>query len=247
MNDECHYTLVTGATSGIGLVIARKLAQRRKLILHGRDAEKLENLKQSLPAGNLIWKHDLIHVDSLQASLSEFLYKADIYVDGFVHSAGVLKLAPLRSRTYQLALATLNVNTLSAIEIIQTLANFRTNKSFLRSVCMISSNVSNFGAKAMSDYVASKAAVDAYVRSISLEARGKFRINAVCPGAVRTNMTKDIIESRSKVDQEPNSPFGLIHADHVAEAVEFLMSNQGSGITGHSLVVDGGHSIDLSL
>lgn len=247
MINSPHYTLVTGATSGIGLAIVHKLATNRKLILHGRDSEKLANLQQELPAGNLVWAHDLFRADLIYSSLSEFLSRADITVDGFVHCAGTLKLAPLKSRSYQLAFATLNVNTLSAIEIIQTLANFRLNKNFLRSVCLISSNVSNFGAKAMSDYVASKAAIDSYVRSISLEARGKFRINAVCPGALQTNMTNDIIESRSKVDQTSSLPFGLIQAENVASAVDFLMSNQGAGITGHSLVVDGGFSIDLSL
>jgi NAD(P)-dependent dehydrogenase (short-subunit alcohol dehydrogenase family) len=74
-------------------------------------------------------------------------------------------------------------------------------------------------------------------------AQAGIRINAVCPGAIHTSMTAQLIDRHPDIKQllESNSPMNRIaEADEVARAVLFLCSDDASFITGHPLAVDGG-------
>ncbi|SHN25131.1 SDR family oxidoreductase [Chitinophaga sp. CF418] len=93
-------------------------------------------------------------------------------------------------------------------------------------------------------YVASKHAVIGLTKTAALEnAKQGIRINAVCPGVIRTPMV-DRITGRDKVaeqrfiEMEPVGRFG--EPEEVAEAVVWLCSDAASFVTGHSLTVDGG-------
>lgn len=93
-------------------------------------------------------------------------------------------------------------------------------------------------------YVASKHAVVGLTKTAALEnARQGIRINAVCPGVIRTAMVDRITGKNKAVeqqfaDQEPVGRFG--EPAEVAEAVIWLCSDAASFVTGHSLPVDGG-------
>ena len=63
---ENLYTLVTGSSSDIGKFICMQIASNSPLILHGRDFDKLNQLKECLPNSNthLIWQYDFINADN---------------------------------------------------------------------------------------------------------------------------------------------------------------------------------------
>ena len=93
-------------------------------------------------------------------------------------------------------------------------------------------------------YAASKHGVVGLTRTAAIVyAQAGIRINAVCPGAIRTSMTAQLINRHPEIKQllESNSPMNrMAEADEVARAVVFLCSDDASFITGHPLAVDGG-------
>jgi NAD(P)-dependent dehydrogenase (short-subunit alcohol dehydrogenase family) len=95
----------------------------------------------------------------------------------------------------------------------------------------------------MSSYVAAKHGVLGLTRAAALDLIGQgIRVNAVCPGAVRTAMIEPVMglpEVRAKM--ESDHPIGRIaEPEEVAKVVLFLASDDASFIVGHGLTVDGG-------
>ncbi len=108
------------------------------------------------------------------------------------------------------------------------------------------SSVAGFiGLPGESAYVAAKHAVIGLTRTAALEyADHGIRINAVCPGVIRTPMTEffldgDAEEERAAVARHPMGRLG--EPVEIANAVIWLCSDEASFVTGHPLVVDGGH------
>jgi NAD(P)-dependent dehydrogenase (short-subunit alcohol dehydrogenase family) len=168
-------------------------------------------------------------------------------VDGFVHCAGAVHVLPARSARLEAVLESLNVNYVAAQQIIATLLKKRVNPGRLRSVVVISSIWSQFGARGHSLYCASKAALDGMVRALAVELAPDVRVNSVLPGAVRTPMAEAALADPRIVEGlRQNYPLGLGQPADVAAAVEFLMSEDARWITGQQFVVDGGRTVNMS-
>ena len=105
-------------------------------------------------------------------------------------------------------------------------------------VVNISSLAGQTGNAGQANYAASKAALIAMTRSLSMEvgARG-IRVNAVAPGLIETQMTADLPVDEYK-KRIPLGRFGTVN--EVAGAVSFLCSNDSTYITGSTISVNGG-------
>ncbi|WP_294324203.1 SDR family oxidoreductase [uncultured Chryseobacterium sp.] len=240
---------LTGATAGIGEALAITLSQQYNIILSGRNTEKLEALKSKCLTGNSVYilPLDLSDLDSLEKNISSFLFENQLTVEKFVHCAGFMKMVPLKLVSQDLMLETFKTNVFSANTIIKLLTNKKVNNSALNNVVLISSNISNRGAKAMSTYGSSKAALDGLMRSLAVELAPKVRINSVLPGAVITEMTKSIFENE-EVSRRMSAqyPLGIGLPNDIAEAVSFLLSEHSRWMTGEQITVDGGRSINIT-
>lgn len=241
--------LLTGATAGIGEEIAISLSKQYNIVLSGRNIEKLEALKAKCSTENTVYTLplDLCDLDSLEKNIYSFNTENQFSIEKFVHCAGFMKMVPLKLVSQDLMLETFKTNVFSANTIIKLLINKKANNSALNSVVLISSNISNRGAKAMSTYGASKAALDGLMRSLAVELAPKVRVNSVLPGAVITEMTKSIFENE-EVSQRMSAqyPLGIGLPNDIAEAVSFLVSDHARWITGQQLTVDGGRSINIT-
>lgn len=249
MKEPTKYALITGASSGIGRAIARRLACERNVILHGRDAGRLEETGGQCPetSKKLIWRFDLADPAGLEASLAGLLKANDAVVDTFVHSAGMLTLLPLRSMTSAQMSELMNVNFLSAAQIVSVLVKKNANDKQLRNVVFVSSTASKFGAKAFSIYSASKGALDAMMRSLAVELAPQVRVNSVLPGGIGTQMTDRMLaDPELKERMEREYPLGLGRAEDVAGLVRFLVSDEARWITGQQFVIDGGRTINIT-
>jgi NAD(P)-dependent dehydrogenase (short-subunit alcohol dehydrogenase family) len=113
-------------------------------------------------------------------------------------------------------------------------------------------SVSSFIAQpAFIPYNASKGAILQMTRCLAMDlAPDKIRVNAVCPGAIKTEATKKHIESLGLVEEQAYIDFGqdalmkrMGLPMEVAYGVLFLASDEASFITGEHLVIDGGATI----
>lgn len=243
------WALVTGASSGIGLAVAVKLSKNYSIILGGRDADRLENTKAMCNpnARVMCWPCDISDIGGLALHIQNFLRENDIVVDAFVHCAGYSKLSPVKMTTVEDVEKTFRTNVYSPFVIIQQLINRGVNHGALKSVVLVSSNISGRGARAFSIYGSSKHAVDGLMRSLAVELAPKIRVNSVCPGAVNTRMTESIFANKEVIERMKRAyPLGIGIPSNIADAVAFLLSESASWITGQSLVVDGGAAVDIS-
>ena len=97
------------------------------------------------------------------------------------------------------------------------------------------------GSPGQTNYVASKAAIEGFTRSLALElASRNITANAIAPGFIETDMTSDLDEGQTKAILE-RVPLGRMgRPEEVAAAVRFLISEDAGYITGQTLQVNGG-------
>ncbi len=241
--------LITGASSGIGAAIALELnALGAEIVAIARDSKKLES-KRDLAT----YKERFIPISkdiSEYVSLDKWalnLAKEYGSFDGAVLSAGLQQIAPISSvLSVESATAIFNVNYFGNLQILKGLLDKRAKSVSGASFVWISSNASVKAQKGLSNYSATKAGVNAAVKSIALEIAPKYRINAISPGFVKTEM----IESWSKIyDKEyieamdKAYPLGIGEVGDITPLVCFLLSESSRWITGQNIIIDGGGSL----
>jgi NAD(P)-dependent dehydrogenase (short-subunit alcohol dehydrogenase family) len=249
-NKESLYTLITGASSGIGQGLAIRLSATRRLILHGRSMQRLQETLGACanPGDHLIWPHELADVAGLAPSLSSLMAEKGIFVECFIHSAGILKLLPIRSVDYKALSEVMNINFFSAVEIISLLVKKRINRQQLKDILLISSIASSFGAPGFSMYSASKGALDSLMRSLSVELAPLVRVNSILPGGLKTPMTETMLGNAEVMEKlERGYPLGIGTIEDIVNAAEFLVSRQSRWVTGQSIIVDGGRTTNISI
>ena len=100
------------------------------------------------------------------------------------------------------------------------------------------------GAKNLPAYVASKHGVVGLTRTAALEyATRGIRVNAVCPGPIRTRMLEALMEENPRMEPAMIAAVPMRRLgkpEEIAEAVVWLCSDRASYVTGQGLVVDGG-------
>lgn len=242
-------TLVTGSSSGIGRDTSVRLSASHNLILHGRDAIRLEETRRlcANPERHVIWNLEFREADRIEDSLLKLLEINNLAVNNFVHCAGMLKVLPLRSIERASAREIMDVNFTSAVEIVRLLIRKKINEKHLRNIVFVSSTASRFGARGFNMYCASKGALDAFMRALAVELAPGVRVNSVLPGAVRTAMSEDMFndpETHGRLHS--GYPLGVGEPDDIASAIEFLLSDSSRWITGHQLVVDGGRTVNIT-
>jgi NAD(P)-dependent dehydrogenase (short-subunit alcohol dehydrogenase family) len=249
MENKKSYVLVTGASFGIGRCLAINLSDRYNIILNGRSIERLEETKSLCSKDNdqLVFGFDLVKSDEIESSFSSFITENNIEVTHFVHSAGFMKMLPLKMITLETINTAFATNVISAMLLTKVLTQRRVNGSALKSIVFISSNISNFGAKAFSVYAASKGALDSLMRCLAVELAPKVRVNSVLPGAIKTGMTETIFENKEALDRMTLTyPLGLGTPEDIYEMVNFLLSEKSRWVTGQQYTVDGGRTINIS-
>lgn len=234
--------LVTGASSGIGRASAIMASQMgAKIIATGRDLGRLNECVSSLTGeGHVCRPLDL--TDEL--AIKNFATECPS-IDGLVFAAGVAEVVPFRmiSNEHINRLMLLNFN--SAVTLT---TNLNKNKKILASssLVFVTAGAEYISPVGSAIYSASKAAITAYVRSISLElAKFKIRANCVSPGYVNTPMLDKLSTTTSISEYLKLVPLGVIESEEVASCIIYLLSNASRWVTRATLLVDGGLTIPV--
>lgn len=239
-----HYTLITGASSGMGALCAKRFSASRKLVLASENLEMLQVVLNqcSHPENHILWHCDFAtERESIMDSLGDLLKQHDAVIDEYVHFAGLTKLVPIKSISISSIDSIFNVNFFSILEIIKTLLK-KANNNSLRSIVLISSLASARGEAGNSVYAASKGAINSLVYSLARELAPRIRINALLPGAVETPMARVSLTDEFLSDTLKDTPLGWVAQDDVVDYMEFLLSDKARRVTGQALFIDGGRS-----
>ena len=135
-----NYTLITGASSGMGALCAIQFSHYQNLIIASENIEELIRVKNECanPENIILWHCNFAtEREYISSSLSELLKNNDIVVDRYLHFAGINKLIPLKMASTQLVDMIFNVNIFSIIEILKTLVK-KVNQKALDKVVLIS-------------------------------------------------------------------------------------------------------------
>lgn len=244
-----EYVLITGASSGIGRQCAIEVSKQYNVILCGRNSAKLKETEKLCSDSHsiLCFICDVSNIEQIEENLSNFIKDNNIIISSFVHSAGVSGMMPLRSLNYKFVLDVFNVNVFSFLFISKTICNKRINGKKPTSIILISSNISEMGAKAFVAYSGSKAGANGMMRSLSMELAPETRVNAISPGAIKTEMVNNMdIDSCIEERMKNTYPLGWGKVEYIANMVSFLISDKASWITGQNFTIDGGRTINLN-
>jgi len=225
--------LVTGGNRGIGLSIARDLAEAgHQVVVTHRSGEPPEGLQ-----GVRCEVTDSASVDQAFTEAEELLGGP---VDVLVANAGITRDQLLMRMSDEEFDSVVDTNLAGAFRCAR-----RASKGMIRlrrgRIIFISSVVGLYGSPGQTNYSASKSGLVGLARSISRELGGRgITANVVAPGFIETDMTEVLPEDRKKAYQAsiPAGRFG--RTDEVAAAVRFLASDEAGYITGAVLPVDGG-------
>lgn len=234
--------VVTGGNSGIGYATAEEfLKQGAKVVITGRNAEKVEQAAQKLGVEGIVAdQSNLSHLDSLVEKVKELHGKVDIL---FVN-AGVFFPTPLGQISEELYETQMNINLKGAIFTLQKFLPILNDGA---SVINLSSVNAYTGSAGTAVYAATKAALNSFTRTAAAELAPKnIRVNAVNPGLTETpifekvGMNEEQIEG-FKASMVTNIPLKRIGtSEGVAKLVTFLASDDASYITGSEYNIDGG-------
>lgn len=237
---EGRTALVTGASRGIGLAIARGLSALGATV-HGTSrtvggARAIADALGTEP----IW-FDINEIDS-HTMLVDGLPAADL----LVNNAGVIRPAPALEATTAEYDEVMNTNLRGTFFLTQAFARSWVQRGVQASVVNVSSQTGTVAIEERAIYGASKAAVDNLTKTLALEwASHGIRVNGVAPTWVRTDLAEATL-SRAEwagelLSRIPLGRFGTV--DDVAGAVAFLLGDQARMITGHTMLIDGGYTI----
>lgn len=243
--------LVTGATSGIGLGIAKVFArQGARVAITGRHAEKVEAVAASLRAEGLAVTGFVADVGDAQAvaQLATAVAAAQGGIDVLCANAGIFPAAPLDSMSLADWDLVMNTNARGTFLSVQACLPYLRQAEYGRVILTSSITGPITGFPGWSHYGASKAAQLGFMRTAAIElARDGITINAVLPGNIMTEglqgMGEDYVASMSA--SVPLRRLGDV--EDIGHAALFFASKEAGYVTGQSLVVDGGQILPESL
>lgn len=239
---EIPYTLITGASSGMGEATAKYLSHSRNLILNGRDHARLEAVAKECRQNGAdvrVFEFDLELASDLAQTFSNFLGQTQLPVDAFAHFAGMTETLPVNRTKYSVGLKVMNVNYFSAVEIISTLLKKKANQKNLRTILLVSSILAYGGRKYQPHYCASKGAIISLAKALACELAPSIRVNVIAPGSFKTRMAMPIFQ-KEEIAWAPAALLPPAEVEEAANLAAFLLSEKAAYLTGQVIDLDGG-------
>jgi 3-oxoacyl-[acyl-carrier protein] reductase len=237
--------IVTGASRGIGLAIAKKLAGAGYGVIAvarggGDDLEAAIEVSKREARGSLRFcALDLADIDAIPGFVRQL--RRDIGpIYGLVNNAGIGSEGLLATMPNSQIEALLRLNTLSPIVLTKYVVRGMMAEGRGR-IVNLSSIIASTGYNALSVYGASKAAMVGFTKSLSREVgRVGITVNALAPGFVDTEMTRGLDETQRKRIADRSALRRLAGVEDIAEMAAFLIGETGRNITGAVMTVDAG-------
>lgn len=229
---ESRRVLVTGASRGIGEAIAKTFVDDGFNVLG-----TCRNKKKSIPKESKTLNFEELDLSS-PSSLDKFKkIVEDFKPEILVNNAGITRDNLFLRMTDEEWSSVIDTNLNGVFKVTKFVAKYMLKSRWGRIINM--SSVSGImGNAGQANYSASKAALEAFSKSLAKELGSRnITVNTIAPGYIQTDMTKDI-DNTELIKRIPLGRVGDV--SEVASLVSFLASENANYITGQTLVVDGG-------
>jgi 3-hydroxybutyrate dehydrogenase len=249
--------LVTGSTSGIGLGIARSLAQAgAAIVIHGLakpgEIEQIEHeLTAEFDVRVIVSGANMASPDAIAAMIAAAI-ETHGRLDILVNNAGIQHVAPVTEFPVDKWDAILAINLSSAFHTIRAALPAMRAHGFGRIINVASAH-GLVASPFKSAYVAAKHGIVGLTKTVALEcAEEPITCNAICPGYVATPLVEAQIDAQAKAHgitresvirdvllaQQPNKRFATV--EEMGAMAVFLSSAAAASITGTAIPIDGG-------
>jgi 2-deoxy-D-gluconate 3-dehydrogenase len=227
--------IVTGSNSGNGYAIAKAYSDLNANVIR-IDKKFSSKLRSKDLVFNL---KNYKKVKSLVLKIKKISKKVDI----LINNAGISEQSLNPYRNFEIYQKTLAVNLHSPFYLISYISEMMPKNS---SIVQVTSLGQKFGFKNNPSYQISKAGLAQLTKCAAIDfANKKIRVNNICPGYIKTSMTKksykNIIKSKERINRTISKRWGV--PEDLVGSVLFLTTKYSSYINGTSIDVDGGWSI----
>lgn len=237
--------LITGSTQGIGLALARGLAEAgAAVILNGRDGAKVDAAVDGLrQQGHTVEgsAFDVGHPPAVEAAVSGLL-SGGRPIDILVNNAGIQRRGPLLQLSLEDWRKVIDIDLTSVFVVTRQVAPgmIQRGRGKILNVCSLASDLARV---TIGNYASAKGGLRMLTRSMCAEWAGKnLQINGIAPGYIDTEMTQPLMRD-PKFDawvrsRAPAARWGTVE-DLIGASV-FLCSSAADFVNGQILAVDGG-------
>ncbi|WP_125610156.1 SDR family oxidoreductase [Specibacter cremeus] len=236
--------IVTGASRGIGLAIAHRLAaEGARVCLTARGVDGLAAAAAGFPDGTVVTVAGHADDAAHRAQVLDAVVREFGGLDILVNNAGINPVyGPLATLDLDAARKVFEVNVLATLAWTQAVLahpglGFAERRGAVINLSSVSGEVP---APGLGLYGISKAAVSHLTRTLAVELGPEVRVNAVAPAVVKTRFARALYEGREERVAAGYPLRRLGTPDDVAAAVAFLASADAGWITGQVLNLDGG-------
>lgn len=236
--------LITGASSGIGKAVAQQCAAAgANCIITARNERRLKETLDSLDGEN----HQMFIADLSDKKQIEILVSFLSKLNGVVCCAGIVETKVLKFSDDADLERLFQTNAFSSIRLIRSLVQNKKLEKEASLVLVSSISGVKCGYLGGSIYGATKGALEGFTKAIALElAPRKIRVNTITPGMVESNLlnNSEISEEQLEMDKlrYPMKRYGK--PEEVGYATVYLLSDATKWMTGSSLLIDGGYTLN---
>lgn len=245
---EGKTVVVTGAGSGIGMAVAKRMAEEgANVALFDMNYEAADKAAQEIGSKAKAFKVDITSKEQVFTA-AEGAVKAFGGIDHWVNCAGYSKIIPFLDHTEEIWDRTLDINLKGTFFCCQAAVTYMKDKG---SIVNFSSQSGKKGTNSYAAYCASKFGIIGLTQSVAAEFAPQIRCNCICPSVVQTPMwDKQIADYANKkgitVEEVmprfvSNTPLKrLCYYEDVTNLVVFLLSDNSAYMTGQALNLTGG-------
>jgi len=223
--------LVVGGSSGIGLQVTNQLADAGHTVHATYNTHAVEGVG-NIHYHNLNVLDENINLDFLPAS-----------IEGIVYCPGAISLRPFNRIPADDFIKDYTLQVVGAVKIIQAaLPKLKESKN--GSIVLFSTVAVQLGLNFHSLVASSKGAIEGLTKALSAELAPTIRVNCIAPSLTNTPLAASLLNSDQKMDTNAQRhPLKRVGTPlDIANAVEFLLTDKSSWVTGQILSIDGGMS-----